>query len=96
MKLREISLGILHTKRHIDQTTLLCVLQIQTTQVSSILLSLSIGIENMTNDITLPALNISHKDDLNETLEKVKLRSRSVLKNAGLHLLIKPRIKMSE
>ena len=33
-----------------------------------------------TNDITLPALNITNKDDVNETLEKVKLRSRSIIK----------------
>ena len=32
------------------------------------------------NEIILPALNITNKDDVNETLEKVKLRSRSIIK----------------
>ncbi|CAI2384811.1 unnamed protein product [Moneuplotes crassus] len=44
-----------------------------------------------TNDITLPALNITQNDTINDTLQKVKLRSRSVLKRAKFHRFIKPK-----
>lgn len=53
-------------------------------------------VESTANDITLPVLNFSNKDDVNETLEMVKLKSRSVLRKAGFHSIIKQRVKVPE
>lgn len=47
----------------------------------------------------MPALNLNkahQDDDVNETLEKVKLRSRSVLRKAGFHKFAKPIIKIPD
>ena len=50
--------------------------------------------ENSTNDITLPALNITQNDNMNETLYKIKMRSRSVLKKNGLHHFNKQKVSI--
>lgn len=43
-------------------------------------------------DVTLPALNITknNPEDINQTLEMVKLKSRSVLKNINRRITLKP------
>lgn len=46
-------------------------------------------------ELVLPSLNVTQKDDVNEILEKVKLRSRSIIK-AQNRLFLKPLSKNSK
>jgi hypothetical protein len=57
---------------------------------------IGLGADISTNDITLPALNITRHDDANEALEKVKARSRSVLKKQGFHKFNRPKVNVSD